>query len=676
MDSRSIYLQTLYNGRVELELALSQQLERELSGADRWLSLQEPSHSWPAGMERRFRFPAVIHALAVVPPGSSSECRFWLAVGCNDGSIHVCDLRTGGGISPGREGPRLSWLGNKHQVWSLSWSCESCLASGGSDGVIAVWDVRSIDHPLWSTRGHSEVVRTVVWGVDGYLASGSHDGTIAIWAPGRSNEPVWRAQASRSWVSSTAWGPEGLLASGSDDGMVAVWEPQGSQELIWRGGGLEAGVCSVSWCSDGHLAAGCRDGSVTVWLPRRREQPVWRGTHHGAGVSTVVAWTFDGYLVSGADDGSVAQWSVPSLTVPSWIGLGHEDAISCVVPGAEGQIVSGSSDHTVAVWKPGQDLDALWAWEDFHSGDSELGMAEFSAAWNTDGCLATSHINGDLLVWEAPRADPLWISRDARRILPSPLAWSQDGRLADCGDGDTIRVWAPLRQANPLWCWPYCFDVGNVFSLAWSREGQLAAGGMSGTIAAGGMFGTIAVWEKHSRKKPMWIGRGSGRCVQSISWGPGGRIAGGTDDGAIMVWEPNRGSDPVWCVERSGRGAEVAWCPSGHLVSGHESGTVSLWQPEGGPNSLWSVHVGEWAVDGGVKALACDPKGLWVAVGTACRRVLVLDTVSGATLARYETNAGVSALRWAPDSREIWAADNGAGFGCPRVYKLQLEGFW
>ena len=75
-------------------------------------------------------------------------------------------------------------------------------------------------------------------------------------------------------------------------------------------------------------------------------------------------------------------------------------------------------------------------------------------------------------------------------------------------------------------------------------------------------------------------------------------------------------------------------------------------------------------------SVAFSPNGQWLAAATDRRRVAVFASADGALMADYATHDGVLALRWTPDSRQIWAADRGMGWSRPRVYPLALEGQW
>jgi len=72
--------------------------------------------------------------------------------------------------------------GHSGQVYALAWHPDgTCLASGGRDRVIRIWEpdtgARLID-----LRGHTDYVRDLDWSPDGKtLASASGDNTVRLW---------------------------------------------------------------------------------------------------------------------------------------------------------------------------------------------------------------------------------------------------------------------------------------------------------------------------------------------------------------------------------------------------------------------------------------------------------------------------------------------------------------
>jgi len=110
----------------------------------------------------------------------------------------------------------------------------------------------------------------------------------------------------------------------------------------------------------------------------------------------------------------------------------------------------------------------------------------------------------------------------------------------------------------------------------------------------------------------------------------------------------------------------VSWSTDGRLASGSWDRTVAVWKPEEREEYVWRQSVGY------ITALCWSADGRWLAVGTQDRRVFILDSQTGEKAFAYGTNAAILAFYWTPDSKQVWAADNGAGTGRPRVYMLEM----
>ncbi|KAK9389706.1 WD40-repeat-containing domain protein [Lipomyces mesembrius] len=124
-------------------------------------------------------------------------------------------------------------------VEELQWSQseKSVFASGGSDGFIRVWDIRSKKHkPALSVRASTSDVNVMSWSknVSYLLASGHDDGSWSIWdlrtfkANGNDEPPLPAASFgfNRSAITSIEFHPteESIVAVSSEDNTVMLWD--------------------------------------------------------------------------------------------------------------------------------------------------------------------------------------------------------------------------------------------------------------------------------------------------------------------------------------------------------------------------------------------------------------------------------------------------------------------
>ncbi len=141
-----------------------------------------------------------MRALAFAPTGSM------LAVGGDDGLVRLAFAPTG-----------------------------SMLAVGGDDGLVRLWfglacqqeqqgglGNQCMDAPQRLTA-HTGAVRALAWSPDGHLlATGGDDGVLAIWYPAQSQAPLLRMRLDAP-VLSLAWSPSGKQVATASGNIVTLW---------------------------------------------------------------------------------------------------------------------------------------------------------------------------------------------------------------------------------------------------------------------------------------------------------------------------------------------------------------------------------------------------------------------------------------------------------------------
>jgi WD40 repeat protein len=761
MDVRTLYLQTLDNGRIELELTRSQRLEEALRHCHCSLRLLEPTHSCSPGMLTQFRFPRPVSCIGLPPRMSPPAMRFWLAIGLGDGTIHICDLRTGVPVLGGAADRPLVWKGHDSFPWSdwnsagrlawssrgrlasvgtddhsvvvwspgmqdepiwrsqalesparcVAWAPDEALAAGFDDGTIAIWDLAAGVEPVWTVPGHSRCVTSAAWNLDGYLASGSQDTSLAVWDRGPDREQLWRQYGNEGWINCLGWHPDGRLASGG--GSLRIWDAQDSHQIVWEAQSDTSGLISTAWGPHGLLAAACADRMLRVFYPKDGRQPFWRTQGHEEPPVSMV-WHSDGYLVSASRDGMVAVWEAPEeAPAPGEM----EAALSQFDHGIVAAVHSSYQGSAIPIGlgvsnRPSPYVSLYPCVGDFFGWHSTV-EAGWCATWHPDGRIAMGRapdVNssyGRLGVYRSTSiGDAEWaVNRtdtghriDLSRSYGGPLwsvsvkggvysvDWHPDGRLATGSRWEGIATWDPRDLAGSISrgtekpTWRALEDQGGVLFVAWHVDGRLACVGSAGPVA---------VWDPQRSEKPLWIGlhlgvgKGGhslfGRARgQSLAWHVDGLLATGITPGrgfaedTVAVWDPGGPDEPIWCGRvHQDTITALAWNSQGCLASGSDDCSVAVWEL-GQERPLWrSVCTASRLL-----SLVWSPDGRWLAATSTDQRVMVLSGADGTMVARYGANASVLALQWAPDSREIWAADNGASFGYPCVYKLALGRRW
>lgn len=108
------------------------------------------------------------------------------------------------------------------------------LAAGGDDGIIRIWNgitcqqqmtdgfgMRCLDTPQRFHLSNS-ALRTLAWSPDGrFLASGGNDGLLAIWYPAQHQQPLLTAQQNGS-IHSICWSPDGTQLAVAANNVVNI----------------------------------------------------------------------------------------------------------------------------------------------------------------------------------------------------------------------------------------------------------------------------------------------------------------------------------------------------------------------------------------------------------------------------------------------------------------------
>jgi histone-binding protein RBBP4 len=136
------------------------------------------------------------------------------------------------------------------------------LATGGTDGVVALWDVRNIKSSVHTLRGHRSGVFQVSWAPfdEGILASSGADRRLFVW-------DVRKAQQRKQQPEQH--GAERVVGGKASRNVAAVVD-EPAPELLFIHGGHTAKISDFSWCRAGGskdwlVSSVSEDNILHVW---------------------------------------------------------------------------------------------------------------------------------------------------------------------------------------------------------------------------------------------------------------------------------------------------------------------------------------------------------------------------------------------------------------------------
>jgi WD40 repeat protein/beta-lactamase regulating signal transducer with metallopeptidase domain len=248
--------------------------------------------------------------------------------------------------------------GHQRGVAAVSFSPDGTLvASGGCEGAIRIWDVRT-GEPIHEMTGLSGVTE-LVFSPDGALLASAGEGKVlTLWDVATGSE-VSQLTGFRWPVLTVAFSPDGtLLATGGgtvnphpvEEGEVKVWDVR-DRSVLFTLDGHKRCVTAVAFSPDGaRLATGGVDETIRVWDIQSRRQQLCLG-----GLSSWVAalsFSRDGRMLawSGRGDGLV---SLHDTTTGAEVVrlVGHGAQVRGIAFAPDGRaLATGGADRTIKLW--------------------------------------------------------------------------------------------------------------------------------------------------------------------------------------------------------------------------------------------------------------------------------------------------------------------------------------
>lgn len=187
--------------------------------------------------------------------------------------------------------------------------------------------------------GHTGQISSIAILPDGGIVSGSYDGTMRIWAADGKQLALCQHAGLVSKIMVLS---NGLIVSSSLDNNLYVWSADGRYLATCQG--HEKQLCYLAELPDDTIVSAAYDGTVRIWTIQGRQKALCQ--HEG--LVSSIAITSTGEIVTGSSQGIISIWRADGELLRCWEA--HEKSVEDIAITFDNRIVSCSADTTIRIW--------------------------------------------------------------------------------------------------------------------------------------------------------------------------------------------------------------------------------------------------------------------------------------------------------------------------------------
>ena len=459
---------------------------------------------------------------------------------------------------------------------------DAWVVSVSRGGSLRVWEPKTLRVTRVLQRPGTRTVRDLDVSVDGVVATAGSDGSVALWnveqsAPLRVIEDAADGE-SGDYVCAVRFSPDGrFLASAEVDGEVHLWDPRTGEHRRTFKAPPRSSLGTLCFAPDAsRIAAASSDGGIRIWslvdgacTTIRDPEQVERGRHDPRNLATLaLAFTHgDRRIASGGYDRTLRVFDTVSKKRIAAIPL-HAGAVQALELSPDGETLAIAASYRLEL----RDAETL--------GTKRQVMlnSAIAAAFSKSGKHLIAGESRVISLWETRNEGVMRIGGHKGRVASTT---SRDGRLLATGDSSgRVRVFElPTgRELFELVCehedGTRRAHLRRVKALAFSDDAR--------RLATGSLDGTARVWDLEQRACVRTIGDHDSSSVQSLQFGRGTRLLVVRPDGSFALVDAQSGQETGVLAGTGFQAINAAFHPDGDLIATTaRDNRVRLWDARG-----------------------------------------------------------------------------------------------
>jgi WD40 repeat protein/serine/threonine protein kinase len=503
-----------------------------------------------------------IRKVAFSPDGAS------VASASGDGSVRVCDAKTGKGST------LIKHNGAANDV-AFSPNGE-LLASAGDDGAAKLWSVKE-NKEIFTLQGSPSKLWCASFSPDSSkLATAHTNGEVSIWdttSGKKTRAEKYQADLETTVELAFSMDGEWLLFTGQETFSAhLLGVDSGIKQSL---GSFSAGVQSAKFSHDGKRIAIADQATGAISLFSQGSSSRWDVAPfvvlpgNGTRVWSLAFSMDDAFIAAAGADATIKVWELSRGKMMKHL-LGHKDSVKQVMFKTPGELISISDDQTIRRW----DARPTKA----YTGLAELSM---STTFSPDGQhVAAGGFDNTIRIWSTTQEKEQTLRGHSMGVFR--LAYSPDGAsLASASVDGSLRLWDIKRGTEET-----LFQGEQVLAaVAYSPDGK--------NIAAAGFSNKIIVVDPTTKKTREFMGHTD--AILALDFSPDAQtLASISYDYTVRLWDVESGKE-LKQIKLPGQGTFVDFAPNGLslVVTLYDSNLAQIIDLQTNQKRSFSAHTDE-----------------------------------------------------------------------------------